>query len=112
MNKQSTKSSPVFTWLAALLGLCLTIGAYTDAWAHHHIPNLETFFTPWHAFLYGSFALNLLFFVGVALYNFQKEKKSIPNLLPKGYFLSLVGVGLFTVGGIADMCWHILFGVE
>lgn len=32
--------------------------------------------------------------------------------MPVGYELSLVGVGLFFLGGIGDMLWHILFGIE
>src|SRR5690349_1049642 len=101
----------LFDYTAAFLATLLLIGAYTDAWAHHHIPTLETFFTPWHAILYGSFALNALFFGVIAGINYIKHKK-LSEILPQGYVLSLIGVIIFTVGGVTDMFWHIAFGIE
>lgn len=103
--------SLLFDYTASILATFLLIGAYTDAWAHHHIPTLETFFTPWHGVLYGSFALNALFLGGLAFLNFLKHKK-ISTMLPPGYFLSLIGVIIFLVGGVGDMFWHIAFGIE
>ena len=32
--------------------------------------------------------------------------------MPPGYELSLLGGGIFLAGGVADMVWHTLFGVE
>jgi hypothetical protein len=32
--------------------------------------------------------------------------------LPRGYLASLWGVAIFALGGLADMGWHILYGVE
>jgi hypothetical protein len=32
--------------------------------------------------------------------------------VPTGYELSLLGAGIFLVGGVADMAWHIVFGIE
>ncbi len=40
-----------------MLGWVLVSGLYADGWAHVNVPGLETFFTPWHGVLYGSFAL-------------------------------------------------------
>src|SRR5262249_27951080 len=56
-----------FDW--AMIALCgwLVGGAYLDAWAHNHVPFLETFFTPWHAVLYSGFLAVALFVVSVWL---------------------------------------------
>jgi hypothetical protein len=32
-----------------LLSTWFTLGLLLDAWAHNHLPELESFFTPWHA---------------------------------------------------------------
>ncbi len=29
-----------------------------------------------------------------------------------GYGLSLLGVSIFALGGVSDMIWHMLFGIE
>jgi hypothetical protein len=34
------------------------------------------------------------------------------HALPAGYGLSLLGVLVFALGGVGDMIWHILFGIE
>src|SRR5207237_696664 len=42
---------------ALVAALCAVFqgGVYLDVWAHVHQPDLETFFTPWHAVLYSGF---------------------------------------------------------
>lgn len=87
------------------------VGAYADAWAHNHIPDLETFFTPWHAVLYSGFFVTALVLVGVVIFN-KVNGASWARAIPNGYALSLLGVAGFVVGGLGDMFWHILFGVE
>ncbi|GAA3288593.1 hypothetical protein GCM10020218_054750 [Dactylosporangium vinaceum] len=42
--------------LVALAAVWLTAGLFMDGWAHSHVPDLETFFTPWHAILYSGYA--------------------------------------------------------
>jgi hypothetical protein len=104
-------SSLRYDWLVALLGVLSTCGAYVDLWAHTHIPQLETFFTPWHGVLYGSFLLNAGVLVGTAVVNHRKGY-AWERSLPQGYGLALLGVCVYTVGGVGDMFWHILFGIE
>ena len=97
-------------WMAGLCGL-FQIGAYLDLWAHVHRPELETFFTPWHAVLYSGF-----FAVAAAtaapLLLRRRPALSWRHRLPAGYDLSLIGVLVFFLGGVLDMLWHTLFGVE
>jgi hypothetical protein len=66
------------------------------------VPGLETFFTPWHAVMYGAYTLTAAFLVGAY----------VRGRLPPGYGLALMGVGAFAIGGAGDMLWHQLFGVE
>ena len=107
----STLSSLRFDWLMALLGVWLIGGLYLDGWAHNHNPDLETFFTPWHGVLYSGFLIQAAVLAGVFV-NQWRHGKPLTQTLPPGYGLSLIGAGLFTIGGVADMLWHIRFGIE
>jgi hypothetical protein len=97
--------------LIAALCLLFQGGAYLDVWAHVHKPELETFFTPWHAVLYSGF-----FAVAAAtaapLLLLRRPRRAWLDALPPGYDLSLIGVLVFLLGGVLDMLWHIAFGIE
>lgn len=100
-----------FDWLVVALGGWLIGGLHLDGWAHNHIPELETFFTPWHGVLYSGFLALFLALVCVFARNIGR---GYPwrRAMPMGYGLSLAGGCLFLVGGVLDMLWHIAFGVE
>ncbi len=89
----------------------LLIGLYLDGWAHIHIPDLETFFTPWHGVLYSGFFASAGFLFLTLVRNVWRGYP-LTRALPVGYGLSIVGALIFMVGGVADMTWHILFGIE
>lgn len=97
--------------LAAGLGLLMVSGVYVDGWAHLNRPGLETFFTPWHAILYGGFTLLALFIAGTVLRRTPGRAGS-RFAPPPGYGLAALGVVVFLAGGTADMVWHEVFGVE
>lgn len=88
--------------IAAVLVLGLVSGLTLDIWAHHNVPGLESFFTPWHGVMYGAYALTALFLAGSYL----------RGALPPGYGLALLGVVAFAIGGGGDMLWHEIFGIE
>lgn len=102
---------PGFDWLMAALGAWLIGGLYLDGWAHIHVPALETFFTPWHAVLYSGYTAGA---VALALTLRRNRRRGLPRAraLPAGYGLSLVGAFVFFFGGMADMLWHVVFGIE
>ena len=102
---------PGFDWLMAALGAWLIGGLYLDGWAHIHVPALETFFTPWHAVLYSGYIAGA---VALALTLRRNRRRGLPRsrALPAGYGLSLVGAFVFFFGGVADMLWHVVFGIE
>jgi hypothetical protein len=100
-----------FDWAMVLVASLPMAGAYLDAWAHSHVPSLETFFTPWHAVLYtGLLAITAFMAVSFALG--YRRTHDWRTALPAGYGLSLVGCLMFAAGGVADMAWHLAFGIE
>ena len=100
-----------FDWIATVLCALLIGGVYLDGWAHNHGKVDTSFFTPWHAVLYAGLTLVGIFLVVNLLLN---HRKGYPWLeaLPPGYSVSLHGVIVFGVGGVLDLIWHMLFGIE
>ena len=73
---------------------------------------LEGFFTPWHGLLYAGF-------VGTAAWTFwlaYQRRAEAPRWWrdgwPAGYRVGALGVLLFAAGGLGDMVWHEVLGVE
>ncbi|HEX7975357.1 MAG TPA: hypothetical protein VF498_13190 [Anaerolineales bacterium] len=99
-----------YDWAIALLSLWMIGGVYLDAWAHHKFP-IETFFTPWHAVLYSGF-LAVAVLLSVTFVRNLARGYAWREAMPAGYSLSLVGAGVFLAGGVGDMLWHMLFGIE
>jgi hypothetical protein len=97
--------------MMAGLSLVFVGGLFLDGWAHTHGKVDQSFFTPWHAVLYSGFALNFAALLGVALFN-RARGYPLPAWLPSGYWLSLLGLSLWLIGGPGDLLWHILFGIE
>jgi hypothetical protein len=89
----------------------LMVGISLDGWAHNHIPALETFFTPWHGVLYSGYLATAVFLLVVLVRNLPRGY-AWQQALPAGYGLSLLGAGIFAVGGVLDLIWHTLFGIE
>ena len=104
------KGSVVFDWAVVVFGLWMIGGVHLDAWAHHQF-KLETFFTPWHGVLYSGFLALAAVLVGASARNLRRGA-TWREAMPAGYGLSLVGAAIFMVGGLGDMLWHTLFGIE
>lgn len=104
-------STPRRDLLAALAALWLTGGLYLDGWAHTHVPELETFFTPWHGVLYSGYAALALTLVPASLWR-GRPAGPARDWVPAGYGLGLLGAVLFAVAGTVDMAWHTLLGIE
>lgn len=113
MNRLSVPRRPslAFDWLIGILGALVVAGIFQDGWAHNHGLVDQSFFTPWHAVLYGTMALNGLVLLGYGLLNLRRGS-SFRNGLPHGYWLSAIGVVLFLAGGLLDLWWHTVFGIE
>lgn len=93
--------------VTVLVGAWLIAGLFSDGWAHHNVPELEGFFTPWHGVLYLGLALAGLWFFRLGGGGLRWHRR-----LPRGYGWGAVGILVFAAGGLSDMAWHLAFGVE
>jgi hypothetical protein len=94
----------------SVIGLWLASGFLWDSWAHLHVP-VETFFTPYHAIFYAAMLAGAIVLGITALRNRANGYHGW-NLLPKAYQGALVGIPIFFIGGIGDLIWHTIFGIE
>jgi len=97
-----------FDWIMSLLSAAFVGGLFLDGWAHTHGRVDDTFFTPWHAVLYGGWGACLLMLVGTLLRNVARGR-SWRAALPTGYGLSLAGALLWFVAGPTARrisCWR------
>ena len=98
-------------WIIAVSSCVNIFGLFIDGWAHNHGFVDDSFFTPWHAVLYGA-----ILFAGSALIvtHFRNVGRGYRwrAALPAGYGLSLAGFFVFILGGVGDLIWHETFGFE
>ncbi|CAN5202959.1 hypothetical protein BH11ACT6_BH11ACT6_03200 [soil metagenome] len=101
-------------WTLVVSSLWLVIGLQLDAYAHATTPDLETFWTPWHAVLYSGIAA-----CGFVLLWLLRSR--LPKVItyhgllretPAALRLPVVGMAMLLVGGGIDTLWHNLFGIE
>lgn len=97
--------------VTALLGVWFAVGLFLDAWAHNNIPELESFFTPWHAVFYSGFAATGAWILWLIWRNLQSGRRGMAAV-PIGYGLALVGLPVFAIAGAGDYLWHTIFGIE
>ncbi|MFO7631949.1 MAG: hypothetical protein R6W76_05370, partial [Caldilinea sp.] len=100
-----------FDYFFIVLSAIFVGGLFLDGWAHNHGMVDDSFFTPWHAFFYGGFALIALSLIGAALLN-HRSGAPWRAVLPAGYGLAALGAIIFSGGGVGDLVWHELFGIE
>jgi hypothetical protein len=100
-----------FDGMVAILGAVFAGGLYLDGWAHVHGHVDQSFFTPWHAVLYSGFLVLAAVIAGTARAGLRRGLP-LRQSVPPGYELSLLGAAIFLVGGVADMAWHLAFGIE
>ncbi len=101
-----------FMWAYTLATIWLVTGAHIDSWAHNSLSeSLETFFTPWHGILYSGFGVTGLLLFGALVRN-RMEGYTLKNSLPDGILVGFAGSIIFTLGGVGDMFWHEVFGIE
>jgi hypothetical protein len=98
--------------VTVLLTAWLLLGLFIDGWAHNTRPQLETFFTPWHAAFYSGFAATAAWMGWLVWTRHQAAGGSWRAAVPAGYGLGLAGLALFVVSGLGDMTWHLVFGIE
>ncbi|GIF20815.1 hypothetical protein BJ973_001279 [Actinoplanes tereljensis] len=100
-------------WIMLVASAWLVTGLQLDAYAHATTPELETFWTPWHAVLYSGIAASGLTLVWLL-------RSRLPNIptyatviaLPNALRVPLLGMAFLLVGGGIDTLWHNIFGIE
>ena len=78
------QSDLLFDWVMVLLSAWFLGGLYLDGWAHHHLAELESFFTPWHAVFYSGFVAVAALLVGTAIAD-RRRGLAWRQAVPAGY---------------------------
>ena len=98
--------------ITILLGLWLIAGVFADGFAHNNLRNtLDSFFTPWHAVLYSGFTVTALWISWLVAQQARAGLRGL-NAIPIGYDWGALGVIVFGLGGVGDLIWHSVFGIE
>ncbi len=135
-RKEQTQaiSGDRFDWIMIVVSVWWLGGLFIDGWAHSNLPQLETFFTPWHAVFYSGYLAVTITLIAKIIANLSRTAArdntngKAPALLtlitsnlpgkrwmqgiPAGYELSLLGIGIFAISGVGDLTWHVVFGIE
>src|SRR5215467_14227459 len=76
-----------FDWIMVLVISWGIGGLFLDGWAHTNVPQLETFFTPWHAVLYSGYLAVATILVIKTISNLTKaearQRASAANSFPE-----------------------------
>jgi hypothetical protein len=101
-------------WLLLGASAWMIIGLQLDAFAHQTVPNLETFWTPWHAVMYSGIAATGASLAWILSRHLPLRRFTYRDLLelPVALKVAVFGMGLLLVGGGIDTLWHNLFGIE
>ena len=100
-------------WIMLVASAWLVTGLQLDAYAHSTTPELETFWTPWHAVLYSGIAAS-----GITLVWILRPRLPViptyPSVLalPNTLRIPSLGMAALLVGGGIDTLWHNIFGIE
>ena len=95
----------------SILGVWFAVGLMLDAWAHNNVPDLESFFTPWHAVFYSGFAAT----AGWVLWTCRRawpDGSGGLRSVPVGYRPTVIAIGVFAAASAGDLIWHSVFGIE
>jgi hypothetical protein len=98
--------------LTTLFAFVWSSGLSVDVWYHMHRGfQIESFFTPAHALMYGGMTLAGL---PALAYLVESVRTGTPwaERLPAGFGLLLVGWALYGMGGAFDFLWHATVGFE
>ncbi len=95
--------------VTVVLGTWVMTGVFIDGWAHLSLDAPETFFTPWHAAFYSGFVAVALW-IGRLVVHRRPEGWQVR--IPPGYGPAVAGVAVFGAGGVGDLAWHEVFGIE
>jgi hypothetical protein len=105
-------TEPALLWGTVGTLVLAHVGAHVDAWAHVHRGfAVESFWTWSHALLYAGKAASAGLLAAYLVASWRRGEPRV-RWLPPGYRLVGIGVGLFALGGLFDLCWHRWVGFE
>jgi hypothetical protein len=106
----AARSFVTFDWLVVAASVWLLGGLYWDGWAHGYgLP--DSFWTVWHAAFYSGYgAIAVVLFGAIA--RGRPHVSRWRDAIPLGYAPAVLGALVFGFGGVFDMVWHTLFGIE
>ncbi|MEP7003722.1 MAG: hypothetical protein ABI888_04210 [Chloroflexota bacterium] len=105
-----TDAGKRFDTLVMAATFWFAVGLFSDGWAHvNRLP--DSFWTVWHAILYSGYAATAAVILGAVAIR-RPAAASWSAAIPRGYAASVIGIAVFAAGGLADVAWHIAFGVE
>ena len=113
MKPVDPRDAPLrFDAAVLLAALWFVGGLLVDGWAHSNLDlSREGFFTPFHAIFYSGFvAVAAIVIVGT--YRSRVAGRHWYATIPTGYEATLAGLGVFALGGVLDLLWHLAFGIE
>ncbi|WP_308635913.1 hypothetical protein [Paenibacillus silvisoli] len=111
IQTRAVRVSTAKDYWTILFGIWLIGGVFVDGFAHNH-GVVETFFTPWHAILYSGFMASAIWMVWLLYVSKRTTGAPWTKAAPVGYGLGLIGVVIFLLGGLGDMAWHEILGIE
>ena len=101
--------------ITMLLGIVALAGGATDDWAHtNRLSQIkpEGFFTPYHALLYTGLLSTSAWTIFLAYRRREYVQVWWRDAWPAGYKIGGLGSVMVVFGGMGDMIWHSVFGVE
>lgn len=105
------RASPRANVVMTVLSVWFTLGLFLDAYAHANVPDLETFFTPWHAVFYSGFVATGGWVLWTVWRQVELGRRGLAAV-PVGYGMTLVALPVFALSGAVDLLWHELLGIE
>src|SRR6266487_6207365 len=81
-EKTRAVSSLRFDWIMVVVSVWWLGGLFIDGWAHSNIPQLETFFTPWHAVFYSGYLAVFITLIVKILQNLRQSAFSAGSSTP------------------------------
>lgn len=95
----------------AVLVAVVAAGLAIDTRRHRTDRGLDTFFTSAHAVLYAGWLACAVYLLYVVRTRIARGARGI-DAVPAGFGGAVVGALLFGVGGVGDLLWHTVFGIE
>jgi hypothetical protein len=113
---------PLTEWRDDLITMALTVWPITamffDGLGHNNRTGQESFFSLSHLFVYSGATVAGLWLTWVVIKYQLAAGVDVRRLMvdfaaiPVGYGVALIGLGVLTVAGPADLIWHEIYGFE